>query len=174
MLIIWGSSGKEVTMGGGVFYCPKCDTERKYAHKRVDKYFTLYFIPLFKTGSMGEYIECRLCRKQYTEAVLKRRPPTEAERIQTSVRRVLMKGAPLKVAFSRLLKSGLDPETASRVVWSVCGDAVRICEGCQAAYILKVPKCAACKTSLKNAPRVEATEARISQLLAASLAAGDI
>src|SRR6185503_8857843 len=45
----------------GVFHCPRCGPERPFAHKVVQRYFTLYFIPLIPMGKAGEYVECTQC-----------------------------------------------------------------------------------------------------------------
>lgn len=69
-MIIWGSTGKEKTVGYGQFFCPQCASDTRYAHKRVSRYFTLYFIPLFRTATLGEYLQCDHCAGQFKSSIL--------------------------------------------------------------------------------------------------------
>lgn len=69
-MVIWGSKGKSKTIGSGTFYCPNCKSHRLYKNEEVSRYFTLYFIPLFKTHKLGEYIVCQTCLKTYKPEVL--------------------------------------------------------------------------------------------------------
>jgi hypothetical protein len=69
-MIIWGSKGKSKTIDTGTFYCPNCKSHQLFKHERVSRYFTLYFIPLFETKKLGEYIECQTCLKTFKPEVL--------------------------------------------------------------------------------------------------------
>ena len=69
-MIIWGSKAKESQVGTGTFFCPSCMADSPYAHMRVSRYFTLYFIPLFPTSTLGEYVCCRTCNGQLSNVVL--------------------------------------------------------------------------------------------------------
>jgi hypothetical protein len=70
-MIIWGSKAKESQIGMGTFFCPHCMIESPYAHMRVSRYFTLYFIPLFPTSALAEYVRCGTCKAQFQDVVLK-------------------------------------------------------------------------------------------------------
>jgi hypothetical protein len=74
LMIIWGSKGKESTIGTGQFFCPRCQRTVDFQHQRVQRYFTLYFIPLFPTATLGEYIACRSCGGKYKPEVLRMKP----------------------------------------------------------------------------------------------------
>ena len=69
-MIIWGSKVRDIQVGNGHFYCPSCQADRSYAKQRYARYFTLYFIPLFQTDNLGEYIRCGGCRGEYKTSVL--------------------------------------------------------------------------------------------------------
>lgn len=69
-LIIFGTTGIRSTIKEGNFLCPQCLAERRYKHKKVTQFFTLYFIPLIPLGNKGEYVECQTCRNTYIERVL--------------------------------------------------------------------------------------------------------
>ncbi len=74
-MIIWGSKSKEKEVGAGQFHCPNCDEQSSYIHKKVGRYFTLYFIPLFQTEELGEFVECQRCQQAYKPNVLQREDP---------------------------------------------------------------------------------------------------
>jgi hypothetical protein len=69
-MIIWGSKAKVQNVGGGSFFCPSCKGQTNYARQRVSRYFTLYFIPLFPTKTLGEYIRCGTCQTEMRPEVL--------------------------------------------------------------------------------------------------------
>jgi DnaJ-domain-containing protein 1 len=78
-MIIWGSRGVTSSIAKGSFHCPKCDQPRSYEHKKVRRFFTLYFIPLFPMANLGDYVECQTCKGTYKEAVLHYDPKAQQE-----------------------------------------------------------------------------------------------
>lgn len=64
-MIIYGNKSREIEVSSGQFHCPKCDDQRPYVHKQVARYFTLFSIPLFKIATLGEYVECQICRRAF-------------------------------------------------------------------------------------------------------------
>ncbi len=70
MLLIWGFKTRTKPVGSGTFHCPRCRAMRSYEWKRVDRYFTLYFIPVFRTKTLLDYVECGACLQTYKPAVL--------------------------------------------------------------------------------------------------------
>lgn len=44
--------------------------ESPYSYMRVSRYFTLYFIPLFPTSTLGHYVRCDSCKGELPEVVL--------------------------------------------------------------------------------------------------------
>jgi hypothetical protein len=79
MFVIWGSKGRKVTTDKGQFFCPHCRSLRPYKRKKVAKYFTLYFIPLFATENYGEFVECQACENTYKPEVLEQGPVIQRE-----------------------------------------------------------------------------------------------
>lgn len=69
-MIIFGTRGVTSTMKKGNFICPQCEQERPYKHKKVTRFFTLYFIPLIPLGKVGEYVECQSCKGTFIPKVL--------------------------------------------------------------------------------------------------------
>jgi hypothetical protein len=92
-MIIWGSRGITSTSGQGRFYCPSCDGERNYQAKRLRRFFTLYFIPIFPMGTISEWVECVACHGAFKPEVLKYDPRVQQQAIQaqiiTEARRIL-------------------------------------------------------------------------------------
>ena len=69
-MIIWGSKTKTKTVNSGKFFCPNCKDETSYTQIYISKYFTLYFIPLFETEKLGEYVRCDRCNSNYKPEIL--------------------------------------------------------------------------------------------------------
>ncbi len=69
-MIIFGTRGVNSTMSEGQFNCPQCETDRNYKHKKVRRFFTLYFIPLIPMGKIGEFVECQSCKGTFIPKVL--------------------------------------------------------------------------------------------------------
>jgi hypothetical protein len=105
-MIIWGSKAQQRRIGTGTFFCPQCAAQAPYTQMRVARYFTLYFIPLFPTATLGQYVQCGRCGTQASEAVLRCTPeqileatkpwicPQCRNHNQTSQARCLACGAP--------------------------------------------------------------------------------
>jgi len=69
-MIIYGHRNKEIEQATGVFQCPSCGEQRAYKRIKVARYFTLFFIPLFPLGTVGEFVECQVCRRKYQADIL--------------------------------------------------------------------------------------------------------
>jgi uncharacterized tellurite resistance protein B-like protein len=69
-MIIFGTRGVKSNIATGTFHCPQCEKNTEYRHRKVHKFFTLYFIPIIPLGSLGEYVECRICKGTFIPRVL--------------------------------------------------------------------------------------------------------
>jgi hypothetical protein len=69
-IIIWGSKGVERKVGEGHFFCPTCQHDVPYIRKKVSRFFTLYFIPIFPLETVGEYVLCQECSSDWDPEVL--------------------------------------------------------------------------------------------------------
>ena len=65
MFIIFGTRTREKVTGARQFYCSKCGTKRDGKQKRLGKWFTLFFIPIFQYEKLGEFVECDVCHRAY-------------------------------------------------------------------------------------------------------------
>lgn len=67
--IIFGTRPITSVAGKGQFRCPRCGPTG-YKHKRVKRWFTLYFIPCIPMGQLGEYLECDTCQGTFQVEIL--------------------------------------------------------------------------------------------------------
>ncbi len=79
-MIIFGTRGVKSTLKQGDFFCPQCDCSKSYKHKKVTKFFTLYFIPVIPLGQIGEFVECQTCRGTFVPKVLDYRKNTNSDK----------------------------------------------------------------------------------------------
>lgn len=70
MLLIWGSKVRYNAQGNGTFYCPNEGGDRPYSMMIATKWFTFFFIPIFKTSDLGQFVQCGTCGNQYDPRVL--------------------------------------------------------------------------------------------------------
>lgn len=69
-MIIFGTRGVKSTLKEGSFHCPQCECNKNYKHKKVTKFFTLYFIPIIPLERLGEFVECQSCKGTFITKVL--------------------------------------------------------------------------------------------------------
>ncbi|HEY4057944.1 MAG TPA: TerB family tellurite resistance protein [Kofleriaceae bacterium] len=70
-IILYGTYGITYSKGpGGSFPCPNCKGNHGYRHRRVRRFFHIFFIPLIPLNLAGEYVECGNCKSTYKMTVL--------------------------------------------------------------------------------------------------------
>ncbi len=89
-MIIFGTSSRESVRDQGSFLCPRCSMQRAYQLKSVDRYFSLYFIPLIPIGSAGTYVQCLSCGGTFAEEVLTWDPEAERQKTFDQIKRMLV------------------------------------------------------------------------------------
>jgi tellurite resistance protein len=93
-MIIFGTRGVTYSAKKGDFHCPGCGGTKPYNHKRVRRFFTLYFIPVIPLDLLGEYVECQGCKETYNEKVLGYDPRAQAKAFEAeyhkAIRRVMV------------------------------------------------------------------------------------
>jgi tellurite resistance protein len=93
-LIIFGTRGVTYGSEGGQFFCPDCEGKEQYLHRKVRRFFTLYFIPVIPLDLLGEYVECQRCTSTYKLTILDFDPQKQADaeeaEFQKAMRRVLV------------------------------------------------------------------------------------
>ena len=89
LFIIFGFKGVTYKQGEGEFHCPHCGTKRPYKHKRVRRFFSIYFIPLIPMNLMGEFAECGVCARTYDLKVLDYDPHKATREIQSEFQKAI-------------------------------------------------------------------------------------
>jgi tellurite resistance protein len=89
LFIIFGTRGLTSTAKRGQFYCPGCSDSCEYAHKKVRRFFTLYFIPLIPLDSIGEYVECGRCKSTWELSVLDLTPGTNSDEFEAEFHKAI-------------------------------------------------------------------------------------
>ena len=85
-MIIWGSRGLERKGETGSFYCSRCDDDREYRRHKLQRFFTLYFIPLIPLEVVQEWIVCQTCKSQFSLQALKYDPRAERAQFDQELR----------------------------------------------------------------------------------------
>jgi hypothetical protein len=115
-MIIFGTKGVTYSAGDGAFYCPACRDNTAFKHKRVRRFFTLYFIPLIPLDLHGEYIECGHCKGSYRMEVLKFDPEAGAAEFEAEFHRAIK-----RVMIEMMLADGDVDEEEVAVIKDVYG-----------------------------------------------------
>ncbi len=151
MLILVGSRGREVEVGSGTFHCPVCDVQRPYKHRRVGRYFTLYFIPLFQIQKLAEYVECQACHHVFPLEVLHKKSFPDPRRILAEVGRDLESGMTIQQVQTKLMNTGLREDVASKVIEVTAGSQRKVCPRCGSLYAESARFCVKCGSPLYDA-----------------------
>ncbi|MHA1290995.1 MAG: zinc-ribbon domain-containing protein [Candidatus Thorarchaeota archaeon] len=163
-MIIWGSKGKTKVAGRGTFFCPTCNSLQPYKHHKAGKYFTLYFVPVFKTKNLGEYVECQACYMTFKPEVLDygrgmnvgvggNPMSPEANEFLQIVRGELESGRSMQYVFIDLKEGGLSEREAGLLLMEVTKGRMSKCTECQAIFIGSIHTCPACNRRTINHSR---------------------
>ena len=149
-MIIWGSKGKTKVTGRGQFYCPRCQVLRQYEHHQVGKYFTLYFIPLFQTKNLGEYIECKTCFTPFETAVLDydHQHQTKLQKGIESISEDLNAGMPVNFIYQNMKDEGLEEDVANNIIAMATEGKLKICRNCELVFSGRLQFCGKCGQTL--------------------------
>ena len=114
-MLIWGSRGREKALSQGQFFCPKCNDLRPYIQKKVSKMFTLYFVPLFETKNLGEFVECQVCKSGFDPKILE--PSNQGLfKIVAAARYELLHGTSPADVKTKLIEMGASEEGANNIL----------------------------------------------------------
>lgn len=142
--IIMGSRGRATTVGSGQFFCPHCRAQRPYAHKRLARYFTFYFIPLFPIEKQGELVECQFCHTSFDLSVLQPTGPLRLQALIHGLEAELASGHAVQWLVDRLLEAGATREEAAWAVYSAGHGRFAACENCRTIYEHGLAYCGHC------------------------------
>jgi len=115
-LIIFGTRGVTYGSESGQFYCPDCDGEKTYRHRRVRRFFTLYFIPLIPLDLLGEYIECQSCTSTYKPSILEFDPKSSEKREEAEFRQAMR-----RVLVLMMLADGVVEDSEIEAIQQILG-----------------------------------------------------
>jgi len=153
MIFIWGARDRETIIASGYFLCPACGGLRQYKHKRLARYFAIYFLPLFPVQTLSDMIECQTCHHSYRLEEIRQttRLISEADLLK-AVTIELQRGLPLHRLQRRLAEDGLDRSEAARILHRSIHGQQRTCPQCQFAYLPSVRYCTNCGHALSARP----------------------
>ncbi|MHC4401849.1 MAG: tellurite resistance TerB family protein [Planctomycetota bacterium] len=120
-MIIFGTRGVTYSGGSGSFFCPSCDGQQPYAHKRVRRFFSLYFIPVIPLDLVGEYIECASCRGTFQTGVLDFDPAAAQKRFEAEFERGIK-----RVMVQMALADGVIEDEEVETIRKIYGDLTRV------------------------------------------------
>jgi len=152
-MIIWGSKARLKTIGTGQFFCPTCRQTRRYEHKQAKRYFTLYFVPLFPMGDLGEFVECQTCRVTFKPEVLTLKPPKPQPNLAAmlnSAKSALESGQPIEYVTRDLVAAGVERELVLNLINGLIGERRKVCKQCNLTYAANVETCLECKQFLNE------------------------
>lgn len=90
-MIIWGTRGLTSTVEQGSFNCPRCGPDKRFSVKTVNRWFTLYFIPIIPLGEAGRFLECGNCAGTFDEAARNHDPAAENARFRTVLGQAMLR-----------------------------------------------------------------------------------
>jgi hypothetical protein len=150
MFIIWGFTGKVIEKDAGQFTCPNCRSLQPYIHKESWRYFTLYFLPLFKIQKLGDYVECQHCLTTFAP---KTSNPNTNKIIHESKLidgiKHLEAGMPFHLAFKKVVDAGIPQDVAQPGLYAKLGEKPKYCSRCRAIYHESMNFCAHCGQKLE-------------------------
>ncbi len=77
--------------------------------------FTLYFIPLFETKNLGEFVKCQVCKSGFDPKILE--PSNQALfKIVAATRYELLHGTSLADVKAKLIGMGASEDGASNII----------------------------------------------------------
>ena len=123
---------------------------RPYTHRRIGRYFTLYFIPVFQIEKLAEYIECQVCHHVYPPEVLHNKPFPDPRRIIAEVSRDLESGMPVQKVQTKLMNTGLNEDVVRKVIELAAGQRRKMCGQCGMQYADTARFCVKCGSPLSD------------------------
>lgn len=115
-LIIFGTRGVTYGSEGGQFFCPGCEGKESYLHRKVRRFFTLYFIPLIPLDMIGEYIECQSCTGTYKLSILDFDPQKAADAEEAEFHKAMR-----RVLVLMMLADGVVEESELEAIQTILG-----------------------------------------------------
>ena len=151
-MIIFGTRGRHKKLDEGIFYCPNCNQQRQYDHKKIQRYFSLYFIPVIPMDTVTEYIECQTCGTTFKlEVLTMKAPPSKPPDVAQSLNQIesdLSAGKPVEFIVRDLTAAGLDRDVALKAIEPFTISANKHCSDCGLTYLDSITHCQNCGEEL--------------------------
>lgn len=156
-MIIWGSKSREKIVAQGQFYCPRCRILRPYYKKRISRYFTIYFIPIFETKLLAEFIECDGCGTYFKPEVLQNINIEKESQFQNQIIKVIREisnqleaGVPINFIITSLKEADANEDTIKSALYAATEGKISECENCRLVYKASLAYCSRCGRPLKR------------------------
>jgi hypothetical protein len=98
-MIFFGTTSTTKVIGEGEFYCPQCETRRRYELKRLKRWVHLYWIPIIPLEEVSRWVNCLSCNGDFKEVVLEHDPDRQREEFERAFE-AAMSTVMLKVALA--------------------------------------------------------------------------
>ena len=85
-MVFIGPRGVTKTRTRGLFRCPHCNASRAYAHRRVRRFFALFYLPIIPLKGEREFVQCRFCRRAFAPSILESAPPDDGSMVEEPTR----------------------------------------------------------------------------------------
>jgi|SRR5688500_13071565 hypothetical protein len=109
------STTKEEVIFQAYFYCPKCLTQRPYNVKPASIEFTFYYIPLFETKNLDEFVVCQVCKKGFDPDILKHYSQSLFKLVGAARHELLHSNSPGSLKL-KLMSDGLKEEFVDKLL----------------------------------------------------------
>jgi hypothetical protein len=115
--------------------------------RKIESWFSLFFLPLFPREVLAEYLKCDVCRHSFELPALRPFLPSGGY-LPSDLRAELLAGAPIEAVEGRLIASGVDRESARLAIDALAGDRRRGRPPCGLTFLEGVPACQVCGRQL--------------------------
>lgn len=120
-MIIFGTKSITTTPEKGDFNCPTCNAKQDFRHRRVRRFFHLYFIPLIPLNKLGEYVECRTCKNTFDLGILDYDPEAIAQQLESEYQ-IAIKAVMIHVLLADGVIDDAEVDEVSRIYEELTGN----------------------------------------------------
>jgi hypothetical protein len=143
VFILYGFWDRDLVVKSGAFDCPNCRKRTFCKRRKIESWLTVFFIPVCPWKIRAEYVQCDACRRSFEKDTLQPFLPAGGH-LRSDMRAELESGAPIEPVMERLIRSGIDPETAGGVISEIAGGSRSLCPPCGLSYLEGVTACRNC------------------------------
>ncbi len=119
-MIIFGTRGITTTPEKGAFNCPTCNSKQDFRHRRVRRFFHLYFIPLIPLNQLGEYVECRTCKDTFDLGILDYDPEAIEQQLEAEYQ-IAIKSVMIHILLADCVIDDAEVDEVSKIYQELTG-----------------------------------------------------